>query len=244
MLLFFLSECVVRWTHEELQKIQFTEPEQGDARLAFNVQGNGTIARIMHSVLGGFSLQSKYCTKANSSVCMTPFFLVGWSTWVSLFTLAGLYVLTGLYQNKSDYFMCRLCDRFIYRIQQKRIEMKQKASREERRRKRLVIQILAEKALLKARSRLKDNQLILLFYSSQHRHWYHHKLTPTIMKSMIAYYKFGVENIFCQICFQNVTTTRFKCKTLLFCDGCNIYLKRCPCGCGSWHKITISSEII
>jgi hypothetical protein len=242
VLLFFLSECVVRWTHEELQKIQFTEPEQGDARLAFNVQGNGTIARIMHSVLGGFSLHSKYCTKADSSVCMTPFFPVDWSTWVSLFTLTGLYVLTGLYENKSDYFMCRLCDRFIHRIQQKRrIEMKQKASREERRRKRLVIQILAEKALLK--SRLKDNKLILLFYSSR-RHWYHHKLTPTIVKSMIAYYKFGVENIFCQICFQDVISTRFKCKTLLFCDGCNIYLKRCPCGCGSWHKITISSEII
>ncbi len=85
--------------------------------------------------------------------------------------------------------------------------------------------------------------MILLFYSS-HRHWYHHKLTPTVIKSMIAYYKFGVENNFCQICFQNVTTTRFKWKTLLFCDGCNIYLKRCPCGCGSWHKITISSEII
>ena len=129
VLLFFLSECVVRWTPEDLQKIQFFEPEQEDAGLAFNVQGNGTIARIMHSVLGGFSLQSKYCTKADSSVCITPFFTVGWwSTWVSLFTLTGLYVLTGLYQNKSDYFMCRLCDRLIYRIQQKRIEMKQQAS--------------------------------------------------------------------------------------------------------------------
>ena len=114
VLLFFISECVVRWTPEDLQKIQFFEP---DAGLAFNIQGNGTIARIMHSVLGGFSLQSKYCTKADSSVCMTPFFPVGWwSTWVSLFTLTGLYVLTGLYENKSDYFMCRLCDRFIYRI--------------------------------------------------------------------------------------------------------------------------------
>jgi hypothetical protein len=38
VLLFFLSECVVRWTHEELQKIQFTEPEEGDAgRCSFGI---------------------------------------------------------------------------------------------------------------------------------------------------------------------------------------------------------------
>ena len=236
VLLFFLSECVVRWTHEELQKIQFTEPEQGYARLAFNVQGNGTIARIMRSMLGGFNLRSKYCTRADSSVCTTPFFPVGWSTWLSLFSLTALYFLTGLYQNKSNYFMCRLCDRFILRACRERKEMRQKYSREECRRKRLVIQILTEEAL--SRSRLRDNKLVLNFYRSPRR-WYHHKLNPSIVQSMVAYYKFGVENIFCQICFHNVVASRFRCKTILFCHECNTYLKRCPCACDSCHKITI-----
>lgn len=236
VLLFFLSESMVRWTHEELQKIQFTEPERGDARLAFNVQGNGTIARIMHSMLGGFNLQSKYCTRADSSVCTTPFFPVGWSTWVSLFSLTGLYFLTGLYRNKSNYIMCRLCDRFILRVRRERKEIKHKFLREECRRKRLVIQVLTEEAL--SRSRLKDNQLVLNFYRSPRR-WFHHKFTPCIVQAMIAYHKFGVENIFCQICFHSVITSRFRCKTILFCHECSIYLKRCPCGCGSCHKITI-----
>ena len=75
----FFIERSVRWLHDTLQDVQFVVPEYGDARFAFNVQGNGTVGRLLSSVLsGGFNLQSKYCKVANSSVCSTFFFPVTW----------------------------------------------------------------------------------------------------------------------------------------------------------------------
>lgn len=227
VLVFFLIEGSTKWMHGELQKIQFSVPEQGDARLDFNVQGNGTIATIMRSLLGGFSLQSKYCTKAESSLCATPFFPVGWTTWASLFSLALLYFLIGLCRHKSDYLLSRLCDRFIRDVRRKRDEAKRNIFREERLRRRFIIQTLAEEAFSVARS--DENQLILKFYRPPKR-WYHHRLTPFIVRSMMAYKKLGIDNISCQICFHDAISTWFRCKIVLFCDGCSVYLKRCPCG--------------
>lgn len=75
----FLVEWATRSFHDFLQGVQFVVPEYGDARFAFNVQGNGTMARIFSSFLsGGFLLQSKYCKLAKSSVCSTYFFPVSW----------------------------------------------------------------------------------------------------------------------------------------------------------------------
>lgn len=233
VLLFFLSEKTMKWMHEQLQEIQFIEPERGEARLAFNVQGNGTIANVMRSLFGGFSLQSKYCTKADSSVCITPFFPVGWSTWIFLFILAGFYVLIGMYAKKTDSLMCRICGRLIEHVRRERKRVQQENSRRERIRKRLVVQTLAEEAL--SRCEPEDSQVVLRFYHPPRR-WYHNRFTPNIVQSIIAYFKFGAENIGCQICLNETATTRFKCRTLLFCNGCSIYLKRCPCGCRSFQK--------
>lgn len=236
VLLFFVGEKAMKWMHEQLQEIQFIEPERGEARLAFNVQGNGTLASIMRSLFGGFSLQSKYCTQANSSVCITPFFPVGGSTWILLFSLAGIYVLIGTCSNRTDYLMCRICGHFVHHVRRERKRMKQENSREERIRRRSVVQILAGEAL--SRCRPEDSQLVLRFYHRPRR-WYHHRFTPNVVQSIIAYLKFGVESIMCQICLSKTLATRFKCRTLLFCDACSIHLKRCPCGCGSWQKSRI-----
>ena len=236
VLIFFVIEGATKWTHEALHQIQFAVPEQGDARLAFNVQGNGTIATIMRSLLGGFSLQSKYCTQAESSACATPFFPVGWPTWASLFSLAALYFLIGLYRNKSDYLLSRLCDRLIRN--DRRAEVERSIVREARQRRRLIIQNLAEEAFSVSNS--DDNKLILKFCRPPRR-WYHHRLTPFIVRSMIAYYQHGIDNIACQICFNEVITTWFRCKTVLFCDGCSAYLRKCPCGRENCRKNNIIS---
>lgn len=227
VLIFYFVEKATKWTHETLGRVKFAVPERGDARLAFNVQGDGTIASIVRAVLGGFSVQSKYCTRADSLVCTTPFFPVNWPTWIFLFSLAGLYLLIGLYQNRSDYLICRVCDYFFLHTRQQRNEFNANSSRQEKRRRRQLTLILTEEALL--RYQPNKNKIILKFYHPPRR-WYHHRLTPTIVQSMIACIKFKIDNLSCQICFQDVMTTRFRCKTLLFCDQCKIYLKRCPCG--------------
>ncbi|KAI9563739.1 hypothetical protein GHT06_011203 [Daphnia sinensis] len=166
VLLFFLSEKAMKWMHEQLQEIQFIEPERGEARLAFNVQGNGTIASVMRSLFGGFSLQSKYCTKADSSVCITPFFPVGWSTWIFLFLLAGFYVLIGMYAKKTDYLMCRICGRFIEHVRRERKRVQQENSRRERLRKRLVSRTLDVKFALTQPQRLALNVELFFFATS------------------------------------------------------------------------------
>ena len=115
----FLVERAAQWIHDELAKIQFYAPNFGEAKFTFNVQGEGFFASVMRSVLGGFSLHSKVCQIADSSVCDSKFIPVDWRTWVMLFSLAIFYFAIGIYQTKSDYIMCRICD-FLMREQEEK----------------------------------------------------------------------------------------------------------------------------
>lgn len=237
---FFFMERATQWTHEMLQKIRFSVPERGEARLAFNVQGNGTLATIVRSVLGSFTIQSKYCTQADTSFCNTPLFTVSWPTWISLFSLSALYFLgVGLLENKANIVMSRVCDLLFHHYSHQKKEIIFKLTREEDQRRRLVISVLVDEAL--STSRPENNRRILHFYrQTRHCCWY--RFVPTVIQSMIADYKCQVDCLVCQICFQKEMTTRFRCKTLLFCDECRPYLKRCPCGrdiCRDGVKIEI-----
>jgi hypothetical protein len=98
-------------------------PSYGSARFVFNVQGDGLFASLMRAVLGGFSLESKYCKIADSSACNTAFVPVDWRTWLMLFLLAIFYFVIGIYQSKSDFIMCRICDFLIPKRGEERAEM-------------------------------------------------------------------------------------------------------------------------
>lgn len=223
----FWIEQSAKYLHNLLMNIQFVVPEYGDARFVFNVQGDGAIAVIMRAILGGFSLQSKYCKVADSSVCDTAFIPVKWQTWLLLFSLALFYFLIGIYQSKSDYIMCRICDFLINKQGEKRAEVTLEDVLEERRKREVVVEALAKEEIENPCFLRDDNNLVLSFY--QPRRWYH-RFMPTFVLSTIAYCTLGVDSILCQVCSQNIITGRFKCNALLLCDECRFCLTKCPCG--------------
>ncbi len=71
------------------------------------------------------------------------------------------------------------------------------------------------------------NKLILDFF--QPRKWYHHRFAPDILLSIWAWLSLGVDSIYCQICHADVISARFRCGSILFCDECRFFLKKCPC---------------
>lgn len=226
VMLCFWIEQSAKYLHHQLMNIQFVVPEYGDARFVFNVQGDGTIAAIMRAILGGFSLQSKYCKIADSSVCDTAFIPVKWQTWLMLFCLAFFYFLIGIYQSKSDYIMCRICDFLIPEQGEKRAEVILKDVMEERRKRAVIVQALAEEEYRNPCVLREQNPKILSFYRP--RRWYQ-RFLPNIALSAIANLTIGVDNILCQVCHQDIITARFACKVLLFCDECRVHLSECPC---------------
>jgi hypothetical protein len=119
----FWFEQWAKYLHNLLMNIEFVVPSYGSARFVFNVQGDGLFASLMRAVLGGFSLQSHYCKIANSSACNTAFVPVDWRTWLMLFLLAIFYFVIGIYQSKSDFIMCRICDFLIPKRGEERAEM-------------------------------------------------------------------------------------------------------------------------
>ncbi len=223
----FWFEQSAKYLHHLLMNIQFVVPNYGSARFVFNVQGDGIFAVLMRAVLGGFSLESKYCKIADTSACNTTFIPVDWRTWVMLFLLAFFYFLIGLYQSKSDYIMCRICDFLIPKRGEERTKVTLEEINEERRKRSVVITTLAEEEINHPCFNRAQNDVIISFY--QPRRWYH-RFMPTLILSLIAYWKLGVDSILCQICGQDIITGRFRCKTLLFCEECQSHLTRCPCG--------------
>lgn len=223
----FWFEQSAKYLHHLLMNIQFVVPNYGSARFVFNVQGDGMFAFLMRAVLGGFSLESKYCKIADSSVCNTAFIPVEWRTWLQLFLLAFFYFMIGLYQSKSDYIMCRICDFLIPEQGEKRTEVTLEEIVEERRKRGVVVMALAEEEINHPCFDHEQNESVIAFY--QPRRWYH-RFMPTLVLSTIAYWKFGVDSILCQICGQDIITSRYGCKTLLFCEECHCNLTHCPCG--------------
>ncbi|EFX79507.1 hypothetical protein DAPPUDRAFT_104169 [Daphnia pulex] len=223
----FWFEQSAKYLHHLLMNIQFVVPNYGSARFVFNVQGDGMFAVLMRAVLGGFSLESKYCKIADTSACNTAFIPVDWRTWVMLFLLAFFYFLIGLYQSKSDYIMCRICDFLIPKRGEERTEVTLEEINEERRKRSVVVEKLAEEEIKHPCFDRGQNDAIISFY--QPRRWYH-RFMPTLILSLIAYWKLGVDSILCQICGQDIITGRFRCKTLLFCEECQCQLTCCPCG--------------
>ncbi|EFX79677.1 hypothetical protein DAPPUDRAFT_104203 [Daphnia pulex] len=211
----FWFEQSAKYLHHLLMNIQFVVPNYGSARFVFNVQGDGIFAVLMRAVLGGFSLESKYCKIADTSACNTAFIPVDWRTWVMLFLLAFFYFLIGLYQSKSDYIMCRICDFLIPKRGEERTEVTLEEINEERRKRSVVVEKLADEEIKHPCFDRGQNDAIISFY--QPRRWYH-RFMPTLILSLIAHWKLGVDSILCQICGQDIITGRFRCKTLLFCE--------------------------
>lgn len=135
--------------------------------------------------------------------------------------------MIGLYQSKSDYIMCRICDFLIPEQGEKRTEVTLEEIVEERRKRGVVAMALAEEEINHPCFDHEQNESVIAFY--QPRRWYH-RFMPTLVLSTIAYWKFGVDSILCQICGQDIITARYGCKTLLFCEECNCNLTHCPCG--------------
>jgi hypothetical protein len=223
----FWFEQSAKYLHHLLMNIQFVVPNYGSARFVFNVQGDGLFASLMRAVLGGFSLESKYCKIADSSACNTAFVPVDWRTWLMLFLLAIFYFMIGLYQSKSDYLMCRLSDFLIPKRGEERAEVILEEIEEERRKRSVIVMALAKEELTDSCCNRDQNDLIISFYKP--RRWYH-RFMPTAVLSIIAHFKFGIENIMCQICLQDVIVARYRCRTLLFCEECKYHLTNCPCG--------------
>ena len=213
-----------------LNDIHFVVPEYGEARFVFNVQGDGAIAKIIRAILGGFSLQSKYCKIADSSVCNTVFIPVDWRTWLMLFSLAIFYFLIGIYKTKSDYIMCRICDFLIPKKGEARAEVTLLEVLEERRKREIVVEMLAKEEIEDPVFLREQNLLVLAFY--QPRRWYH-RFMPTTVLSIIARCTLGIDSILCQVCGQDLVTGRFRCNALLLCDECRFCLTKCPCGSDS-----------
>lgn len=223
----FWVEQSLKYLHYLLNNIQFVVPEYGEASFTFNVQGDGVIARMVRAVLGGFSLQSKYCKIADSSVCETPFMPEKWQTWAMLFLLAIFYCLIGIYKSKSNYFMCRICDFLIPSQGEKRAEIVLGDLMEDRMRRSVLINGLAKEEFEDPVFLREQNRLILRFF--QPRRWYH-RFIPNIGLSTIANIAFGVNSIMCQVCCQDLITARFQCNQILFCEECEVLLEGCPCG--------------
>lgn len=163
IIMWFLIEEAFQSLHEKLQNIRFRVPEKGDARFAFNIQGNGTIAAILSSVLGGFDLQSRYCTEADAVVCSTLFFPLGWRSWTALFVLGSLYTFTDILVRHADYWMSFLCSRFFFRKSTEVVISKLKI--EKKRERVLTVERWAEKALESIDP--EENKRLLTFF---HRH--------------------------------------------------------------------------
>ena len=223
----FWFEQWAKYLHHLLMNIEFNVPSYGSARFVFNVQGDGLFASLMRAVLGGFSLESKYCKIADSSACNTAFVPVDWRTWLMLFLLGIFYFMIGLFQSKSDLIMCRICDFLIPKRGEERSEMTLTKLNEDRNRRRIVTMALAKEEIQNPCCNRDQNDLIISFYKP--RRWYH-RFMPTLMLSMIAHWNFGIENIMCQICLQDVIVGRHRCRTLLFCEECQYHLTNCPCG--------------
>jgi hypothetical protein len=223
----FWFEQSAKYLHHLLMNIQFVVPNYGSARFVFNVQGDGLFASLMRAVLGGFSLESKYCKIADSSACNTAFVPVDWRTWLMLFLLAIFYFMIGLYQSKSDYLMCRLSDFLIPKRGEERAEVILEEIEEERRKRSVIVMALAKEELTDSCCNRDQNDLIISFYKP--RRWYH-RFMPTAVLSIIAHFKFGIENIMCQVCLRDVIFARHRCRSLLFCEECKYHLTNCPCG--------------
>lgn len=102
VVLAFCVERIGRLVHEKVhQLLNFSVPAYGDANFAFRVQGNGTVAAVIRSVLGGFNVHSHYCDIATTNACVTPFISVKWFTWVILWFTASVYFIACLFKRRS-----------------------------------------------------------------------------------------------------------------------------------------------
>ena len=98
----FCVEQIGRPVHQQVhQLLNFSVPTYGDASFAFRVQGNGTVAAVIGSVLTGFNVHTQYCDIATTDACMTPFISVGWSTWTVLWLTALIYFAACFFTHRS-----------------------------------------------------------------------------------------------------------------------------------------------
>lgn len=213
--------------HQLMDCMNFVVPELGDSRFTFNVQGSGMLALQLRLILGGFSIQSKYCKVVDSYACKTAFLPVDWQEYMKLLTVAFFYFAIGVFQSRSDYLMCRLADFFIPSQGEKRAEVILEDILFERQKRMKIISNMAIEEFEDPVFDKTQNDLIIRFYLP--RRWYH-RFFPTLGLQLIAYFVYGIDNILCQVCGSSIVEARFRCRNLLMCEECVMYVRQCPCG--------------
>lgn len=222
VLSFFSLEGLMAWLHLKLQNIEFQVPENGEVNLLFDVQGEGTLANVLKSLLSNFSLQSRYCSSADTSVCKAPFFKTSIVFWSVLFLLSVFHFLIEMFKAHSDYFLCKICDKFNQEHAARRTAVSLEIKEESLRKRKLLIESLAKEAI----TRPSFNKKLVRFYENAKYRWYNR--APTLLKSWIAHNTYGIQSLNCQICYQKEIVYSFDCESLLFCDECCLSLENCP----------------
>jgi hypothetical protein len=89
--------------------------------------------------------------------------------------------------------MCRICDFLIPKRGEERTEVTLEEINEERRKRSVVVEKLAEEEIKHPCFDRGQNDAIISFY--QPRRWYH-RFMPTLILSLIAHWKLGVDSNF------------------------------------------------
>ena len=96
----------------------------------------------------------------------------------------------------------------------------------ERQRKMIITNAMAREEIDDPVFDHSKNDLIIRFYAPRKCF---HRWVPTVGLSVIAYFFYGIDNILCQVCGQSLIERRFRCKRLLMCEECAMFMRRCPC---------------
>jgi len=213
--------------HDKLQTIDFVVGEFGEARFIFNVEGTSVMANMMKTILGGFSFHSKYCTVTDSSICFSSFDTIPSIVWVEVFLLAGVYFLIGVFNTKSNYFLCVAFDFLMPERARARgdalFEKIVKAQKQHRK-----VRYLAAKERAENPGYVKniDNEKVMAFFRS-YRIWITY--LPDLLINMLAFTQGAHPSVYCQFGCGQIVTNTFVCKQFLFCEDCAFHLIHCPC---------------
>lgn len=231
--------------HAEISRIKFRVNTYGDSRFVFDIQGEGIIAVLFRLLLGGFIIHTSICGTADTARCEGGFLENDLATWITIFALAAFFAVHGMFKQKSNLILSRMCDFIDPVMARKRADhcigvlekerdlmgfITDKFAEEELQRRKMVA--LSSKCDEPVYRKAKVVRL-LRFYRNPRPYY---RFLPVIALSIIAHVKYDVDDIMCMICSQGLIVGRYSCNTLLFCEDCRAHLKKCPCDISSCNN--------